>query len=297
MDPATRRKPGTMLNLAVVTAMYTGCTLSKGPVRVSNWEARPLGEAQLECMCLLSYFRQVEAKLRLMVDVDAANDAHCAVTAYHRLLDMAAQAHIRPDPSKYTKGVTKPTPLGVSSAKRAPVITSIPIQRARSAPSSTSISHAATTITTAETTSSDSPSFRVRLKAVSSEATVVSISDSDISDSDLECLDPPLPPPISRTSSSSSSSLSAPRPSSKPLSTSANINVYCTTHKAVSASASAVPTATRLDTAGDAGFRPIHQRPQHIRAYTLWHVRRLPLSDLCAALRSADNPLKRTTVM
>ena len=49
LDPSKRRKPGAMMNLAAVVAMYTGCTLQKGPVRVSNWEAKPLNEEQLEC--------------------------------------------------------------------------------------------------------------------------------------------------------------------------------------------------------------------------------------------------------
>ena len=47
-----RRKPAGVVNLRAMTAMYTGCTLEKGAVRVSNWEARPLDEVQLECECL-----------------------------------------------------------------------------------------------------------------------------------------------------------------------------------------------------------------------------------------------------
>lgn len=54
------RKPGFMISLATITAMYTGCELAKGPVRSSNWEARPLSEEQLECefglFVLMSYF-------------------------------------------------------------------------------------------------------------------------------------------------------------------------------------------------------------------------------------------------
>ena len=49
MDPSKAQKPKGMTNLASVVAMYTGCTLEKGPVRVSNWEAKPLNEEQLEC--------------------------------------------------------------------------------------------------------------------------------------------------------------------------------------------------------------------------------------------------------
>lgn len=43
------RKPGAMIALATVTAMYTGRSLNKGPVRSSNWEKEPLSEEQLEC--------------------------------------------------------------------------------------------------------------------------------------------------------------------------------------------------------------------------------------------------------
>lgn len=48
------RKPGFMISLATITAMYTERSLSKGPVRTSNWEAQPLSEAQLECMKTLA---------------------------------------------------------------------------------------------------------------------------------------------------------------------------------------------------------------------------------------------------
>lgn len=44
------RKSSGIMSLAAVTAMYTGHTLSKGPVRTSNWEAIPLDGTQLECM-------------------------------------------------------------------------------------------------------------------------------------------------------------------------------------------------------------------------------------------------------
>ena len=38
-------------------------------------------------------------------------------------------------------------------------------------------------------------------------------------------------------------------------------------------------------------------RPQHLRAYQLWHHRDMPLPDMCATLRSRDNPLAESTVM
>jgi hypothetical protein len=50
--------------------------------------------------------------------------------------------------------------------------------------------------------------------------------------------------------------------------------------------------------------QPICQRPQHIRAYNLWHNKRVDLDEMCATLRLAkpgdakiSEPLKRGTVM
>lgn len=36
---------------------------------------------------------------------------------------------------------------------------------------------------------------------------------------------------------------------------------------------------------------------QHTQAYRLWHLREIPLDDMCAMLRSKENPLQRGTVM
>ncbi|KAI0922992.1 hypothetical protein AcW1_002508 [Taiwanofungus camphoratus] len=38
-------------------------------------------------------------------------------------------------------------------------------------------------------------------------------------------------------------------------------------------------------------------RPQHLRAYNLWHNRNMPLQQICATLRSKENPLAESTVM
>ncbi|KZV79695.1 ribonuclease H-like protein [Exidia glandulosa HHB12029] len=38
-------------------------------------------------------------------------------------------------------------------------------------------------------------------------------------------------------------------------------------------------------------------RPSYLRAYTLWRESNMPLDDLCGALRTPDNPLKRSTVI
>ncbi|KAH9927542.1 ribonuclease H-like domain-containing protein [Amylocystis lapponica] len=38
-------------------------------------------------------------------------------------------------------------------------------------------------------------------------------------------------------------------------------------------------------------------RPQHLRAYDLWHNKKLPLPEICAVLRSKENPLAKSTVI
>ena len=58
--------------------------------------------------------------------------------------------------------------------------------------------------------------------------------------------------------------------------------------------ASATPTTSTQSTQPQPGERP---RPQHMRAYNLWHTRDLPLADICAALRTKENPLAESTVM
>ncbi|CCM05408.1 uncharacterized protein FIBRA_07625 [Fibroporia radiculosa] len=42
---------------------------------------------------------------------------------------------------------------------------------------------------------------------------------------------------------------------------------------------------------------PAPPRPQHLRAYNLWHHYELPLHEICELLRSKENPLARSTVI
>jgi hypothetical protein len=37
--------------------------------------------------------------------------------------------------------------------------------------------------------------------------------------------------------------------------------------------------------------------PRHVRAYTLWHEHKMSLTDMCAELRTQENPLAMSTVM
>ena len=54
-------------------------------------------------------------------------------------------------------------------------------------------------------------------------------------------------------------------------------------------------TAASADDPVDALAPP--PRPQHMRAYTLWHRDRRPFDDIRAALRTKENPLAASTVM
>ncbi|EPQ51973.1 ribonuclease H-like protein [Gloeophyllum trabeum ATCC 11539] len=45
------------------------------------------------------------------------------------------------------------------------------------------------------------------------------------------------------------------------------------------------------------GVPPQPMSPQWMRAYNLWHHKQMPLSGICARLRSPENPLKESTVI
>ncbi|KAH9915205.1 ribonuclease H-like domain-containing protein [Fomitopsis serialis] len=159
-----RKYNRSIVALAKVVEHYTAKTLDKGRVRSSNWEAAPLSEEQL------TY---------------AANDAHCALVVYNRLLDIAAEQGRSLGPAPYGSSI-------------------IPRSRPAGAGSSTA-----------------------------SQATSASSSSHSVSYvGDAEGLQ------------------ERPRPS-----------------------------------------------PQHLRAYNLWHYRDAPLQEICATLRSKENPLKESTVI
>ncbi|KAI0752906.1 ribonuclease H-like domain-containing protein [Daedaleopsis nitida] len=67
-------------------------------------------------------------------------------------------------------------------------------------------------------------------------------------------------------------------------------------------SSSAVPASTggpsaSTSSANSSVVPGAPPRPQHLRAYNMWHHRDMPLHDICAALRSKENPLKESTVI
>ncbi|EJD00121.1 uncharacterized protein FOMMEDRAFT_30783 [Fomitiporia mediterranea MF3/22] len=142
-SPKTKRRPGTLINLATVIAMYTGKELSKGSVRTSNWEGVPLSEAQLEY---------------------AANDAHSAFIVYEKLIEMAKEANVVLRPAEYTKGVealyfNKPAKKFVPANPLfcpAPLGQAPPIKPTLSSSSTSTISTTATMTTASEVVATSS---------------------------------------------------------------------------------------------------------------------------------------------
>ncbi|KAI0633974.1 ribonuclease H-like domain-containing protein [Trametes polyzona] len=202
-----------IVSLAKVVAFYTHKTLSKGPVRSSNWEAKPLSEAQ---------------------KTYAANDAHCALTVYNRLASIAKDARIE----------LKPETFGADLAYE---------YQAK----------------TASTTAGTSSSTTSTISGPVSSATAAE-------------------PPSRIPGTASHRSLYA-----RPL-------VY-TGEQSSSSSRASIDGITNGSVAapGPPKLSVVQEppRPQHLRAYNLWHRRNLPLHDICAALRSKDNPLADSTVI
>ncbi|KAI0655836.1 ribonuclease H-like domain-containing protein [Cubamyces menziesii] len=226
-DPAfSKVYKRSIVSLARVVEMYTQKTLAKGKVRTSNWEKTPLSEEQ-------KFY--------------AANDAHCALMVYNRLLEIAAE-----------RGVTVDTELcGADLAQE--------YQRKVAAASAVDAGH-----TLLAGPSMESPST----------ATTASTAE-----------------PTSGTASGPSTSQHKPRSAtySRPL-------VYMGERSSRPPSstgpntATSTPTTTTTTSATSAGPRE-PPRPQHMRAYNLWHNRNMALRDICAALRSKDNPLAESTVI
>ncbi|EIW53709.1 ribonuclease H-like protein [Trametes versicolor FP-101664 SS1] len=78
VDPSfAKAHKRSIVSLAKVVETYTQKTLSKGPVRTSNWETKPLSESQ-------KFY--------------AANDAHCALVVYNRLVSLAEDAGLTLEP-------------------------------------------------------------------------------------------------------------------------------------------------------------------------------------------------------
>lgn len=95
----------------------------------------------------------------------------------------------------------------------------------------------------------------------------------------------PAPPQISRQTSSASSF---------------SATVASSVESVTASTTSSLHAATKAASQQ----QPAFQRPQHIRAYNLWHHKRMGLDEMCAKLRlqkpggpNSAEPLKKGTVM
>ncbi|TCD69748.1 hypothetical protein EIP91_006284 [Steccherinum ochraceum] len=97
-DPAFAQKRN-IVALATIVQTYTGKALNKGPVRSSDWEHAPLTPEQLEY---------------------AANDAHCAITVYNKLMKMAVSSGRVLEPEKFTTNLQHDYTTGKLNVKTTP---------------------------------------------------------------------------------------------------------------------------------------------------------------------------------
>ncbi|KAI0089578.1 ribonuclease H-like domain-containing protein [Irpex rosettiformis] len=176
-DPEFVSKRSIVSLSRIIEDYCDGKVLDKGPVRMSNWEAIPLSPGQLHY---------------------AANDAHSALMAYRRLMQIAVMHERTLDDRKYSSSISKDNTAGTTSM----VVVSNKVQPPASSTSG------------------------------------------------------PVPPNVISTS------------------------------KTVSAAVTPVVIAS---------YGPLP--PNARNAYRLWHTRNLPLDEICAKLRSAENPLARSTVI
>ncbi|TFY58841.1 hypothetical protein EVG20_g8004 [Dentipellis fragilis] len=114
-------------------------------------------------------------------------------------------------------------------------------------------------------------------------------------------MNPPSPSPpaspakiVSVTAASSTSVITTTSTTSTTISASTSASISTTTASTSTAGPSRTPTRTRTRDPYD-DLRP-PPRPQELRAYTFWR-RGDGLARICATLRSAENPLKESTVI
>lgn len=136
-----------IVSLNSMTETYTQKSLNKGDVRMSNWAAIPLTDAQRTCEWYRTHF-SCDFQCFWIV-TDAANDAHVALTVYKRLLAVAAQNKLALDSTKFTSRVTQETTLQTSVPLAVAPSTSTGSTSSSVPPSETSTSTASTTSTNA----------------------------------------------------------------------------------------------------------------------------------------------------
>ncbi|KAI0800052.1 ribonuclease H-like domain-containing protein [Fomes fomentarius] len=234
-DPAfSQHFKRSIVALAKVIERYTGKTLNKGKVRTSDWEAK-LSDAQ---------------------KTYAANDAHCALSAYNNLVAMAKEHEREIKWEECSSDLEKVYRAKIAAAAPAPPV-----------------------VDTA------SP-MAVREEEEESESETPSTAPDAAGGSSTS--GPSVPTPLARTSSSASNA------AVPPTSFYARTLIYARDLPGLRPSSTSGPSTTASTATTTAGAPP---RPQHLRAYNLWHHRDLPLHDICAALRSKENPLAESTVI
>lgn len=113
--------------------------------------------------------------------------------------------------------------------------------------------------------------------------------------------EPVAPAALSKTASSASIAPTPAGPSTapgnmyaRPLTYTGESESTATTRAAAGGSANRAGSSAG---ASQGATRSGPPRPQHLRAYKMWHHNEMLLPDICAALRSKENPLAESTVM
>ena len=202
-----------------------------------------------------------EAKLSTTQITYAANDAHCALTVCNVLMAIAAENETEVDwkacAADLEKDYREKTAANASAAAVAPSASSQAVEEV-----------------VEDKEPEQDPSTPMSMPTLAPTQTQTQTQ-----------LQPEPQRQLTRTTSAGWNPFARP-PSSSGASTSRT-----------SSSQTPTPTtapSTQSATQPQPGERP---RPQHMRAYNLWHNRDLPLADICAALRSKENPLAESTVM
>ncbi|KAI0717859.1 ribonuclease H-like domain-containing protein [Cerioporus squamosus] len=205
-----------------------------------------------------------KAKLAPQQITYAANDAHCALMVYSTLMAMAKE-----NGTEITWEDCSTDLRRVYQEKRAATIA------AAMAAATTAVHQAAAT------------------------------SDVVVTDNAAEIqAEPRAPATLRRTASTSSTPSTQAGPSaprargnvySRPLVYTGEFEPAGSTTTTSQGSTSRPGSSASTTTQGATGSGP--PRPQHLRAYNMWHHREMPLSEICAALRSKENPLAESTVI
>lgn len=218
----------------------------------------------------------------------AANDAHCALIVYNRLIELAKEnkREIRweacsRDVAEVPQGTSRPAPT-TASTKAAPHVTSTnPVVEVADA----SVSSTRTSISVLGT-SSTMPQEPISIRPpVDATETLPSISTATVS----------TQPSASVTTSLSTIPATVHMPQE-------SVSFPSSTHYSETPTSplKAVPTTCQSSATK---YHPYNTRlrggprPQDLEAYAMWHTEEISLDEMCARLGSREKPLKRIVVM